>query len=134
MIQSFWIPDILPGMNEFLTSSCCSPYKVNNLKKAAQKRVTAAFLAAGIQPVDPPVRILMEFHERDRRRDPDNVIGGANKVILDALREGNMIADDSQKILSGEQPLAYSFVLDRRVPGIMVTIIGMEKKEDDKLE
>lgn len=131
MIQSFWVPGILPGMNEFLATSRCLPYKVNNFKKAAQKRVTAAFLEAGIQPVDPPVRIFLEFHERDRRRDPDNVIGGANKVVLDAPREGGIIADDSQKILSGEQPLVYTFKLNKKSPGVIVTIIGAEKEYEE---
>ena len=56
--------------------------------------------AKDIQPMKSPVTIRITYYEgkatkRQRVRDLDNVIGGGNKFILDALKDMGIIIDDS---------------------------------------
>lgn len=41
--------------------------------------------------------VQVDFYEPNRKRDPDNVMGGGLKILMDALVEAGVIPDDSPK-------------------------------------
>ena len=62
-------------------------------------QITQARLAGKLAPVTEPVVISLEWHERNRRRDFDNVTFGV-KFILDALQRMDiLISDDSRHVV-----------------------------------
>ena len=101
MMQEFTIPGRLMGRNEYDYASRSHWSKAAKAKKAEQERVAWAMREAGIRPVEGPIVLAFEFHEKRQRngrmRDHDNIRGGAVKVVLDAMKETGVIVDDSPK-------------------------------------
>lgn len=96
MRQEFTIPGRLAGLNEYVNAAH-TYWKRTKLKEEQEAIVMAA--ADGIEPMASPVRIRITYYEgktatRQRVRDLDNVLGGGNKFILDALTAMGVIADD----------------------------------------
>lgn len=92
---TFSVPAPMPGWNELLEARgafdrktrIAAPQVYRGLKHRWHKHVQNALLAAGIHcQTEGAWRIGFTIYERDRRRDPSNVIGGAEKIILDALQ------------------------------------------------
>ena len=50
-----------------------------------------------LQPICKPVIVKIDFYEKTKRRDVDNIIAGGSKVILDTLVNHKIIKDDSRK-------------------------------------
>ena len=75
---------------------------------------------AGITPVDGPVEIGFNFLANGRLRDCDNVIGGATKVVLDAMKGGLIIPDDNPRIVRN---LFFRFAYDVPNPHVEVEIM-----------
>jgi len=69
------------------------------------------------------VVLIITWHEPDRRRDPDNIMGG-QKFILDGLVMAGVIPDDSQKHIQG---IVHRFGIDRKNPRIEVEIVEVGK-------
>lgn len=99
MKQTFTIPGRLEGLNEYIKAAH-SPWKRSKLKQEQEAIVIQAAKAAGIKPMNPPVAVCVVYYEgktapREQVRDLDNVLGGGNKFILDALVELGVIPDDN---------------------------------------
>lgn len=59
------------------------------------------------------------FAELTRRRDPDNVVAGAHKIIFDSLVAAGFIPNDGWKHVHG---FADYWLLDPARPGVLVMI------------
>ena len=120
----FVIPGRLPGLNELIDAKS---YKAKMRIKAAGKRQvqSAVFTARPVvKPFTEPVCVSIRCFEPNAKRDPDNVTGGANKIILDALQEIKVIANDNQKHIPRlKSELAG---VDREKPRIEVDIWEVE--------
>lgn len=71
-------------------------------KGAAHKREWQEFCEwqmRGVGPVEQPCMCKVTFYEKDCRRDPDNVVGGGLKPLLDAMQSKGIIKNDSHKLL-----------------------------------
>jgi hypothetical protein len=84
------LPFGLPGRNELDAASRVGPYAYSTLKRTRQNDVL--MFANGCRSKWPPLasRALVAtiWREPDRRRDPDNIVSGGRKLILDAIGPG----------------------------------------------
>jgi hypothetical protein len=92
---SFWVPGLLPTFNELEAArgrasraprDARSVFNAYNAMKAAAVADVAAHLGRRVRGRLPGPFVLAFWWVRaDRRSDPDNIAGGGQKVILDAL-------------------------------------------------
>src|SRR6185437_9648619 len=89
------LPFGLPGRNELdaagravrrVDGRWFSGYDV--LKRKAHEDVILCANRCPAPPARGPVWVVTRWRERDRRRDPDNIVSGGRKLILDALGPG----------------------------------------------
>jgi Holliday junction resolvase RusA-like endonuclease len=115
---AFCIHGALPGLNEYVTA-CRTNARVGARFKRDAENVVRIYARTHRPPTfDGPVFVRFAWHERDRRRDADNV-AFAKKFILDALVDLGVLPDDSRKYVTG---FADEFHLDRQSPRVVVTI------------
>lgn len=144
MSQRFTVPGRLMGRNEhdYLNRSHWSNGK--RAKEAEQERVMWAIRKAGIEPFDGPVEIGVNYIEERKRngrmRDVDNIAGGGDKVILDALVSCGVIPDDGPRVVrnvyhwfgyNAKNPRVEVEVMDYNPAGRTITyppIAGLEQK------
>lgn len=117
--MKFVVEGKLPGINEIVSASRTNRYKANAEKKQAQLRVCQAIGNRKRLSCSVPVVVSVTYYEPNNRRDVDNITGGGNKVILDALVEMGVIIDDSRKWVKQVHPLVYT---DRSNPRIEIEI------------
>ena len=113
------IPFTLPGMNELIDANRDSRYKGAGLKKHWQHRVELV-LRRKARPLREPVRIRWIWVEKDRRRDPDNVMAGGKKIILDAMVKTRMLRNDGWGNI--ESGMTDEWMVDKKHPRIEVEI------------
>lgn len=75
---------------------------------------------ARIKPVTGKCEINLVCYEPNARRDPDNVISGARKIILDALQHMNVLEGDGRKYVSSG--INDRVEVDRENPRIEIII------------
>lgn len=88
----------LPSINEIVNAN-----RANRFCGAKQKKELTELLAwefksqAGGTKFKNHVTVRIECYEGNLRRDDDNVIGGACKIVLDALQMAKIIKNDSPR-------------------------------------
>ena len=90
-MQEFVINGRLPSYNDLHNGGW--------QKTWAKKRDAMAVVgiaALSIKPITDPVTITIACYEPDKRRDADNVLSGATKVILDALQKYGKLPNDNR--------------------------------------
>jgi Holliday junction resolvase RusA-like endonuclease len=95
---TFEIPGRLPGLNEVSWQERSHWSKGAALRKRIEKEIGMWILVAHVRRYTGPVAIRVDWFEKDRRRDRDN-IRSAVKFILDALIATGRIVSDSQKFV-----------------------------------
>lgn len=115
----FTVEQKLPGLNDYISALNANRYKGNKLKRETQDDIISAIRASRVMPVQRyPVQIIFEWHEKNRRRDLDN-IASAKKFILDALQEAKVLKGDGQKQISG---FSDRFIIPDTWDGVTVSI------------
>jgi hypothetical protein len=107
-----FIPGPMPGENELLaargqvggfhegTAKRSNGYSQLKQKWTAEVQMRA--LVARLQPgCIPPAHFTFLHFERDQLRDPDNLSGGAQKLLFDALKGAGLIANDGWRHVLG---------------------------------
>ncbi len=104
--QRFIIHSDLPGLNELIEARMVQA-KAKGRRKAkwnaysALKRewmeILVPLARSQLRPVTERVSVNIHFFETNRRRDPDNIMTGAVKFILDALVEAGILPNDGWK-------------------------------------
>ena len=116
--QRFVIQGRLPGYNELHKDNW---QQSRRIKQEGMNRVIAAARWGKLRPVQQyPVAIEIDCYEPNARRDPDNVISGAQKVILDAMQQMGVLQGDGRKYiatLTCPRP-----VVDREAPRVEIII------------
>ena len=121
-LAGLWVPGPLPGMNELIAAAKGSRGRgvaYSRLKKQwtdvvvglAQSQKVPAF----------PGRVVIEWtwHERDRRRDPDNVAAGGRKLVLDGLVKAGVLKGDGWRYI---QSWTDRFHVEELRPGVELSI------------
>lgn len=87
--------------------------------KREYTQAVADFTKVNMSPLFSPFTIGFVWYEPNAKRDPDNVVF-AKKFILDGLKVGGIIPDDSQKWVRG---FDYErWVVDKEKQGVEITI------------
>lgn len=97
----------------------------NPIKRDAEERVRLAVLAAGIRPGALPIpaglRLSATWFEPSAKRDPDNVVAGGRKVILDALVSLGVIHCDGRHCVRAFEDEVTEGAMAAE-PGVRVTM------------
>lgn len=123
----FVIDDKLPSLNEYQAACRRNKFAGAKFKADFEKLVTAYLMVARNKgtlrtPKSYPIEIYAEWHEKDKRRDVDN-IKSAMKFILDAMTKSGVIPDDNRKFISQ----IHDTVIDEPLKKTFVKIILKEK-------
>lgn len=130
MTYKFTIPGRLPNLNDFIKAertTVKSDYRSKVLltkgalmKKQWQKYV-ANYIRADLGNTKPktPIDIHYTFYEPDRKRDKDNIMGFAFKVVFDALQSTGTIQNDNWKTINN---IIADFDVDANNPRIEVVL------------
>lgn len=100
----FKIDGRLPSLNEYLSACNRSYYIGGKMKKEVDEMIGWFILSAKqsktLYPTDAPITLRFRWHEKTKRRDPDNIVS-AKKFILDALQKQGIIPNDSRAYIKG---------------------------------
>jgi Holliday junction resolvase RusA-like endonuclease len=122
----FFIPGRLPGLNELIGVARGTRGRGSVMAAAAQKATYTNRVALyvieqrprGSKPFPAPVHIDLTWFEKDRRRDPDNIVS-AKKFVLDGLVKANVIENDGWEHIAG---FSERWVVDKNRIGVCVKI------------
>lgn len=100
----FIINQKLPSLNEYVAACRKNPYVGAKFKKDIEYmigwEIKRALLNKMLYKVSNPVILNIEWHEKTKKRDADN-IASAKKFILDSLVNQQVIKDDSRQYVKG---------------------------------
>lgn len=116
----------LPSLNEY-QYACRSHWSRGRAFKQSVEGligdfVKVALLKKQLHRVEKPCEIFIEWHEKTKRRDVDN-IQSAQKFILDALQHHGIIENDSRKYV---KQIHHTIIDDKRD----FVIVRIEEKEN----
>lgn len=106
--QTLVYPGRLPSLNDLIEARIKSARKparggklwnaYSDLKKQCEQNLAVAILACQLEPVSCGVFhfCFTEARRVGRPRDPDNIAGGANKLILDSLVRSRVLPEDGK--------------------------------------
>ena len=111
----------LPSLNQY-QNACRSHWsKGAEFKKSIEEligwSIRQALTKKTLRRVEQPCEIFIEWHEKTKRRDVDN-IQSAQKFILDALQHHSIIKNDSRKYIKQ----IYHTVIDDKRDFVIVRI------------
>lgn len=100
MKQWFVITAQLPSLNTVINANRANRYGGNQLKRDVEEAIGWAIKQAqtkgDLTRWNEPCEIYIEWHEKTKRRDVDNV-QSSQKFILDALVKNGVLQNDGQK-------------------------------------
>ena len=112
--MKFVLYDRMVGLNDYINLTRANRFKGAKTKKNEQSGVVWALRAMKLSKVvNYPLEVKMTFYEPNKRRDIDNISSVACKVILDALVQVGIIADDNQKHIN---KLSFEVFVDKDLP------------------
>lgn len=115
------IPGRMPDLNDMVRMAKAGrgryqPYAIE--KRHRTEEVAWCCKAAHIPRMN-RVRVKIIWYEPDARRDPDNIIGGGTKPVLDGLVMAGVLDDDSQRYIIG---IEHTWGVDKRNPRVVAEI------------
>lgn len=118
---TFFIPHVLPGLNEIIDAAKRGRGAGNYYRKLKADWGLLIFVAiknAKVPAFTGPVHIHFQWIEPNKRRDPDNVAAG-KKLAIDSLRHAGILGGDGWKHIVG---LSETFSVNAANPGVILTI------------
>ena len=116
----------LPSLNEYQRACRSHWSKGAEFKKSIEEligwSIRQALTKQTLRRVEKPCEIYIEWHERTKKRDCDN-IQSAQKFILDALQHFEIIKKDSRKYV---KQIHHTVIDDKRD----FVIVRFEEKEN----
>ena len=98
-MNEFTIHAQLPSLNEYVKANRSHWSKGDKFRKNIESiilwEIKLARSKKTLRPIEKPCEILIEWHERTKRRDVDN-IQSSQKFILDSLQYGGILKNDSR--------------------------------------
>ena len=123
----FMINAKLPSLNEYINACRRNKYQAAKFKRDVEELIGWAIIEAKskkmLQPTCKPVIVKIDFYEKTKRRDVDNIIAGGSKVILDTLVKHQIIKDDSRKYVKQ----VHCDVYDATKDYVIVKLIEVEE-------
>jgi Holliday junction resolvase RusA-like endonuclease len=101
VIHRFTIEGTLPGLNDFIAKSTYNRFAYGAFKKQWTETCAWSAKAHKLSLIKNPVKILIHWFERNKKRDLDNVSGGGTKVILDGLVLAGILQNDTRQWVKG---------------------------------
>lgn len=126
MKNFFVIDQQLPSLNEYVNECRAHSIKGAKFKEEVEQQIWLYILRAlstkTLKRVSNyPVEINIEWHEKDYKRDVDNIKSAA-KFILDTMVKTKIIKDDGRKYVSQ----VYDLVVDDTKTKVVVEILEKE--------
>ena len=126
MKNFFVIDQQLPSLNEYVNKCRTHSIKGAQFKEEVEQQIWLYILRAlstkTLKRVNNyPVEINIEWHEKDYKRDVDNIKSAA-KFILDTMVKTKIIKDDGRKYVSQ----VYDLVVDDTKTKVVVEILEKE--------
>ncbi len=120
----------MPGMNDVIKSCSSQDWgrhgrrwnAYNELKQSWSQIVELHARRTGQRSLVGSYFTFM-FAELNRRRDPDNVVGGAHKIVFDSLVGAGFIPNDGWKHVQG---FSDYWLVDPERPGVLVIVTKAE--------
>lgn len=123
MRASLTINGRFPSLNEYIAAERTFRMKAAAMKRKHTDRVAEAAISRDLPAFRQPVFVVVDWYEKDRRRDPDN-IQFAIKFILDGLVRAGVLENDTQRHILG---IEHRVLLDKERPRVTVTLITPEE-------
>ncbi len=124
--QTLIIPCELPALNEVIDKS-----KRHWSQYAKQKKQWTRFVALlarlNLKPVEEQVSLSITWVCKDRRRDPDNIVAGGRKIILDGLVEAGILSNDGWSQIRG---FVDNFDVDNHRPRVEIVLNAIHDRRD----
>ena len=128
----FKIEQRLPSLNEVIEANRTNRYAGAKMKREIEGIIAVYINIARhvgtIKPVKTPVVIDIEWHEKTKRRDVDN-IQSSQKFILDALQKQGILVNDNRHYVKQ----VFHKIVDDTEDYVEVIIEKEQKNEGNKL-
>lgn len=102
-MNGFTIHAKLPSLNDVIRKDRSNKFAGAVYKKDTEKiisrYITKALETGELKPVSEPCTLRIDWYEKTRRRDADN-IQSSQKFILDALVSNGVLPDDSRRYVT----------------------------------
>lgn len=99
-MNGFTVHAKLPSLNDVIRKNRENMFCGNSYKKETEKIISRyiqrALTTGKLKPVSEPCTIRIDWYEKTKRRDVDN-IQSSQKFILDALVSNGVLPDDNRK-------------------------------------
>ena len=99
-MNGFTVHAKLPSLNDVIRKNRENMFCGNSYKKETEKIISRyiqrALTTGELKPVSEPCTIRIDWYEKTKRRDVDN-IQSSQKFILDALVNNGVLPDDNRK-------------------------------------
>lgn len=99
-MNGFTVHAKLPSLNDVIRKNRENMFCGNTYKKETEKIISRyiqlALTTGELKPVSEPCTIRIDWYEKTKRRDVDN-IQSSQKFILDALVSNGVLPDDNRK-------------------------------------
>lgn len=124
MSRNYFIIDAqLPSLNQYANACRSHAQEGGKYKKGYEELILWAILQAKqngtlTKVKEYPVQIKITWHEKDKRRDVDNIKSAA-KFILDAMTKSGLIKDDGRRFVSQ----IYDQIVDDKKTFVVVEIL-----------
>lgn len=115
---SFFLPIWFPSLNDYIDEHRKHRMAGANMKKQYTDEVARVLEYMRVEKIKAPVTISFEWHEKNSRRDPDNVIF-AKKFILDGMVQAGVIVNDTQRYILG---IEETWLVDPANVGVSVNV------------
>lgn len=119
-MQLVTIKGKLPSLNDYIGECRKNPHAGAKLKKDTETLIMLQLCR--MKRITSPVIVHFEWHEKNARRDKDNV-AAAKKFILDAMQKAGKLENDNNRFIAG---FSDSFVYGVNY-GVVLRIEGAKK-------
>lgn len=120
--QTLVVPGEMPGLNQTIERAKRHWSQYTKQKKQ-WTRFVALLARMNLKPVQGQVSLSITWVCKDRRRDPDNIVAGGRKIILDGLVEAGILRGDGWKQISS---FTDHFDVDKAGPRVEVTLNAVQ--------
>ena len=97
-MQTVILEGKLPSLNEYVRACRANARYSNKLKRNVEELLM--WQMGRLRKIETPCFISFEWHEKNRRRDKDNVAFG-KKFILDAMQKAEKLVNDDNHYIQG---------------------------------
>ena len=114
----------LPSFNEYIDACRTNAHAGAEMKKDVENMIIIQL--GKLKPITTPVFVTFTWHEKNRRRDKDNV-AVAKKFVFDAMQKAGKLPNDNNKYIHG-----FADLFEYGVEYGVTIAIQEAKKNDSK--